>query len=199
MTMKQKFSRIAGFSLVEVIVALGIVAFAFVGLLGIIPSGLNTFRQSVDQARALNALNMVASAVRNSKFKKIESDDANYSFPQFFSDNATTTYHVRQADYSLRFYLLEDGTIRLKTDTTRPPKAVLYLLIDSPGTFGAAAGNNMVAGPLKINAFVVWPYRPGTANDDAPSLPTNRTDLAKFIGTRSFLDTVITHYPEPVK
>jgi hypothetical protein len=58
----------------------------------------------------------------------------------------------------------------------------------------------MVAGPLKINAFVVWPYRPGTgtANDGA-SLPTTRTALAARIGTRSFLDTVITHYPEPVK
>jgi uncharacterized protein (TIGR02598 family) len=201
MTMKQKIQYRAGFSLVEVIVAMGIVAFAFVGLLGIIPSGLSSFRQSVDQARALTALNMVASAARNSKFEKIESDDANYSFPQFFSDNATTTYHVRQADYSLRFYLLEDGTIRLKTDTTSPPKAVLYLLIDSPGTFGAPAGNNMVAGPLKINAFVVWPYRPGTgtANDDAPTLPTTRKALAERIGTRSFLDTVITHYPEPVK
>jgi type II secretory pathway pseudopilin PulG len=203
MTMNQKFSRIAGFSLVEVIVALGIVAFAFVGLLGIIPSGLSSFRQSVDQARALTALNMVASAVRNSKFDFIASGDANYSFPLFFSDSTTaatnpTKFFVRQPDYSLRFYLLEDGTISKSGATSA--KAVLYLLVDPPGTNGAPAGNNMVAGPLKINAFVVWPYRPGTgtANDGA-SLPTTRTALAARIGTRSFLDTVITHYPEPVK
>jgi type II secretory pathway pseudopilin PulG len=202
MTMNQKFSRIAGFSLVEVIVALGIVAFAFVGLLGIIPSGLSSFRQSVDQARALTALNMVASAVRNSKFDFIASGDANYSFPLFFSDSTTaatnpTKFFVRQPDYSLRFYLLEDGTIS-KSDATSA-KAVLYLLIDPPGTNSAPAGNNMAAGPLKINAFVVWPYRKSIDIDDPSTLPTTRTALAARIGTRSFLDTVITHYPEPVK
>jgi hypothetical protein len=70
------------------------------------------------------------------------------------------------------------------------------MLIDPPGTVGATSVNNMAAGPLKINAFVVWPYRPGT---DSGVTPTTRTALAARIGTRSFLDTVITHYPEPVK
>jgi hypothetical protein len=154
----------------------------------------------VDQARALTALNMVASAARNSKFDKIASGDANYSFPQLFSDSTTaatnpTIYHVRQADYSLRFYLLEDGTISKSGATSA--KAVLYLLIDPPGTNGAPTGNNMVAGPLKINAFVVWPYRPSL--DNPSTIPTTRTALAGRISTRSFLDTVITHYPEPVK
>ena len=211
MTMKQKFSRRAGFSLVEVIVALGIVAFAFVGLLGIIPSGLGSFRQSVDQARALNALNMVASAARNARplsdeeVRRINPDqvngdngDTNYAFPQFFSDNLAaeskpTIYHVGQGDYSLRFYILEDGTIRKSGNSSA--KAVLYALIDSPN--GTANKNNMVAGPLKINAFVVWPYR--ASLDDSASIPTTRRALAGRIGTRSFLDTVITHYPEPVK
>jgi hypothetical protein len=55
----------------------------------------------------------------------------------------------------------------------------------------------MVAGPLKINAFVVWPYRPSL--DNPSTIPTTRTALAGRISTRSFLDTVITHYPEPVQ
>jgi type II secretory pathway pseudopilin PulG len=200
--MNQKFSRIAGFSLVEVIVALGIVAFAFVGLLGIIPSGLSSFRQSVDQARALTALNMVASAVRNTRLDAVIYGDANYALPQFFSDSpdAATTdptkIYVGQPNWGARFFLLEDGTIRLKTQTTRPPKAVLYVIVDSPD--GATTNkNNMVAGPLKINAFVVWPYR--ASLDDSATIPTTRTALAGRIGTRSFLDTVITHYPEPLK
>lgn len=201
MTMKHKIHYRAGFSLVEVIVAMGVVAFAFVGLLGVIPSGLNSFRQSVDQARALAALNQVASAVRNSRFVEINSGDANYAFPQFFSDSATaesdpTKYYVRQPDWAARFYLLEDGTIRLKTANT-PAKAVLYLQVDPPGRNSDPAGNNMAAGPVEINAFVVWPYRPSL--DDPASIPTTRTALAARIGTRSFLDTVITHYPEPVK
>jgi uncharacterized protein (TIGR02598 family) len=200
MTMKLKIQPRSGFSLVEVIVALGIVAFAFVGLLGIIPSGLGSFRQSVDQARALTALNMVASAVRNSKFTVGTDDNADYAFPLFFSDSSTavsspTMYYVTQDNFSLRFYILEDGTIS-KTGSASA-KAVLYMVIDPPGTVGATSVNNMAAGPLKINAFVVWPYR--ALLDDSASIPTTRTGLAGRIGTRSFLDTVITHYPEPVK
>jgi hypothetical protein len=104
-------------------------------------------------------------------------------------------YYVTQDNFSLRFYILEDGTIS-KTGSASA-KAVLYMVIDPPGTVGATSVNNMAAGPLKINAFVVWPYR--ASLDDSASIPTTRTGLAGRIGTRSFLDTVITHYPEPVK
>lgn len=38
----------AGFSLVEVVLAVGVVAFAFVAILGLIPAGLSQFRQAMD-------------------------------------------------------------------------------------------------------------------------------------------------------
>ena len=40
--------RQAAFSLVEVTLAIGVVAFAFIGVFGLIPTGLNTFRQAID-------------------------------------------------------------------------------------------------------------------------------------------------------
>lgn len=39
---------IAGFSLVEVSLALGIIAFAFVGIFGLVPAGMNVFRESMN-------------------------------------------------------------------------------------------------------------------------------------------------------
>ena len=42
--------NIHAFSLVEVVLSIGIVAFAFVPLLGLIPSGLHSFRESMDTA-----------------------------------------------------------------------------------------------------------------------------------------------------
>ena len=36
------------FSLIEVVIALGIVSFAFIGMVGLIPVGLNDFRESMD-------------------------------------------------------------------------------------------------------------------------------------------------------
>lgn len=203
MTQQHRFK--AGFSLIEVIIAMGVIAFAFVGLLGVIPSGLNTLKQSVDQARAMSALNRVSSALRNARFDGIKSGDANYVFPLYFSDSASATdptkFYVRQDNWGARFYLLEDGTIREKNasnstaDKDNFPKAVLYFVVDSPDGSGTAV-NNMIAGPVKITAIVTWPYRPSL---DDPSAPTTRADLAKRIGSRSFLDSVIIHYPEPVK
>ena len=38
----------AGFSLVEVVLAVGVVAFAFVAILGLIPAGMTQFRQAID-------------------------------------------------------------------------------------------------------------------------------------------------------
>jgi uncharacterized protein (TIGR02598 family) len=42
--------RSLGFSLIEVAISLGIVAFAFVALLGVMPSGLSSFRTAIDSS-----------------------------------------------------------------------------------------------------------------------------------------------------
>ena len=43
----------SGFSLVEITLAIGIIAFAFVALFGLLPSGLGVFRQSIDAANEM--------------------------------------------------------------------------------------------------------------------------------------------------
>jgi type II secretory pathway pseudopilin PulG len=40
----------AGFSLVEVVLAVGVVAFAFVAIMGLLPAGLQQFRQAIDNS-----------------------------------------------------------------------------------------------------------------------------------------------------
>lgn len=44
--------RLFGFSLVEVVVALGVISFAIVAILGVIPTGLKTGRSAQDETRA---------------------------------------------------------------------------------------------------------------------------------------------------
>ena len=43
-------SHSAGFSLVEVVMAVGVAAFALVALLGLLPSGLKTFKSTMNTA-----------------------------------------------------------------------------------------------------------------------------------------------------
>ena len=40
--------RSGGFSLVEIVLAIGVVSFAFVSVLGLVPMGMNAFRSSID-------------------------------------------------------------------------------------------------------------------------------------------------------
>lgn len=49
----------AGFSLVEVTLAIGIVAFAFVALFGLVPTGLNVFRSAIDTSIGSTILQQV--------------------------------------------------------------------------------------------------------------------------------------------
>lgn len=70
-------SRLAaskGFSLVEVVMAIGIIAFAFVALFGLLPTGLKVFRESVDGANEtwiLQSLNSMAQVTEWSKLPKL--------------------------------------------------------------------------------------------------------------------------------
>jgi type II secretory pathway pseudopilin PulG len=50
---------LTGFSLVEVVLALGVAAFVLIALVGLVPTGLRTARESMEESRALNLLGEV--------------------------------------------------------------------------------------------------------------------------------------------
>jgi len=52
------------FSLVEVVMAIGIVSFALISVLGLIPVGLKSVKNATEQAAAANALNALADSLR---------------------------------------------------------------------------------------------------------------------------------------
>ena len=62
-----------GFSLVEVALALGIVAFAFVSLFGLLPVGLSTFRNAIDTTNESRIVQSFVSKVIATDFENLES------------------------------------------------------------------------------------------------------------------------------
>ena len=52
-----------GFSLIEVTLALGIIAFAMIPLVGLLSTGLNIQKQAIDQARAVQVQSSATSAI----------------------------------------------------------------------------------------------------------------------------------------
>jgi uncharacterized protein (TIGR02598 family) len=59
-------ANLRGFSLVEVTLALGIVAFAFITLFALLPTGLRLVRESSDEGVAVNILTALAADLKNS-------------------------------------------------------------------------------------------------------------------------------------
>jgi uncharacterized protein (TIGR02598 family) len=60
-----RFSRQSAFSLIEVVIALGIAAFALIAILASLPIGLMLNRDSSDELHASNLLTMLAADLRN--------------------------------------------------------------------------------------------------------------------------------------
>ena len=54
----------AAFSLVEVTIAVGIVSFCLIAVLGLLPTGLKAVKNANEQAAAANALNAIADTLR---------------------------------------------------------------------------------------------------------------------------------------
>jgi len=64
----------AGFSLVEVTIAIGIVSFAFVSVIGLIPTGLNTFHQAMDASVGTQIVQRVLNDLQQTDFTVLTQD-----------------------------------------------------------------------------------------------------------------------------
>ena len=62
----------AAFSLVEVTLAIGIIAFAFVALFGLLPTGMQTFRTSVDATNDITMMQDMNAMVQVTAWKKVD-------------------------------------------------------------------------------------------------------------------------------
>lgn len=68
---RHRRSHCCAFSLVEVTLALGIVTFGLVGVVGVLPTALASGRQSFDQNRAAAIANTIFASFRSQPFNKV--------------------------------------------------------------------------------------------------------------------------------
>lgn len=78
------------FSLVEVVLALGVVSFAFVGVLGLMPVGLKSFRTAMETNMQSLLSQRVAGEAQRSRFADLKAGDfSSLNFPQYFDDQGS--------------------------------------------------------------------------------------------------------------
>jgi uncharacterized protein (TIGR02598 family) len=83
---KGRFAARSGFTLVEVAMAIGIAAFAFVALLGLIPTGMSTFRGAVDTANEAWIAQNLHSMVQVTEWEEVDKLDHSQSQEIYYYD-----------------------------------------------------------------------------------------------------------------
>ncbi len=86
-----------GFSLVEVTLALGVVAFSLVSILGVLPVGLTNLRTAIDTSVETQIFNQVASEVALMSYTEI--DDYVQTSPLYYDDNGRRVDSGAAASY----------------------------------------------------------------------------------------------------
>lgn len=77
----------AAFSLIEVVLSLGIVSFAFVSLLGLLPVGYQTFRRAIETSAQARIIQNVVTEMEMARYSDVNASGyATAHFPQYFDD-----------------------------------------------------------------------------------------------------------------
>ena len=105
-----------GFSLVEVTMALGIISFGMVSVLGLIPVGLNTMRQAMDATVEEQIVRKISGEVLLTPYSQISSKII--SQPFYFDDQGTALKTSGKARFRAT---VADGTTAYPGSTATPP------------------------------------------------------------------------------
>ena len=125
--------RNAGFSLVEVVIALGVVGFAIVAILGVIPLGLKTSHSAQDQTRSAQIAQDILSSMAS---------QAQTNFPNVVINQTSTgfSYNINLSNKYQYDTLAADNEGRLiaassASDVLKYPYQVLVQVDPSPVGF----------------------------------------------------------------
>jgi len=109
----KRWVKIHGFSLIEVVTALGIVSFAVISILGLIPTGLNTLKDSNAETVRAQIVRSIAGSALTANFSTL---------------NATASFD-------------SDGQPILSSDETTYPRYTVNATTNAPSFPGSTSGN----------------------------------------------------------
>ena len=159
--MRKGSHRRAGFSLVEVALALGVAAFCLVAIFGLVPVGINSNKASIEETAATNILTSVVSDLRatpNPLPKSSTQKSSVFSIPiPFVGSTASAT--------PTTLYVGEDG--RCTDDDNKPLDQNSLLAryqLNVWMTVPAAAGTVMPRTATMARLLMTWPAKASILN-----------------------------------
>lgn len=150
--------------MVEVATALGIIAFALLAILALLPMGIKSNQISTEETRAVNILSAVAADLGNTHPSVNGGKSMLFGFALPYAINSAGRKVLNPGMTSPATVLDNSNSIGLdegenKVDiSTRPPfrASVIYTRIPEPGR----------PGPIQARLIVSWPGGAGASIDD---------------------------------
>jgi uncharacterized protein (TIGR02598 family) len=137
-------ARRRGFSLIEVVTALGIVAICVLTLMGLLAVGINSNKTTVNQSIAVNIAGAVAADLRATPL-------------------ITQSYSTSETRYSPRF------GFRLPANTSSNPNGIQSVYVSDEGTPLTAVNASLPAGTASYRVTVEGPSQPSVSNQRTAS------------------------------
>ena len=79
----------AAFSLIEIVLAIGVVSFAFVGVVGLLPAGMDVFRKSMNASVGVQIVQRVLTEAQQTDFNVLTGQDTQQPAPAYYEYMAT--------------------------------------------------------------------------------------------------------------
>lgn len=123
--------RAAGFSLVEVVLSIGIVAFAFVAIFGLLPAGLTTFRQAVDNSLGSQIVQRLVNEAQQTDYPTLIA--APTGPLRYFDDQGNEVTSIQDSIYTAEITVLAPTTLpNTSTPATQSLATVTVKLAHNP-------------------------------------------------------------------
>lgn len=118
-----------GFSLVEVVIAIGVIAFAFIPMMGMLPTGLNLSRQAIDTTVEAQIAQQLTAEVQQTDFSRLdELASASIASPSYFDDQGNKVTDPANAIYQATFAISTSTTLPDAVATQKLATVTLCLL-----------------------------------------------------------------------
>jgi uncharacterized protein (TIGR02598 family) len=94
--------RVAAFTLSEVALSIGILAFALTPILGLLPTGLRLFRDATQTAVQAQIVQRITAEAAQTEFSKLTSSGVREFAPRYFDDQGTEVETAGSALYHVK-------------------------------------------------------------------------------------------------
>lgn len=128
-------SHPAAFTLVEVVLAIGIIAFAFVGLMALIPVGLTNFRHALDNSIGSQIMQRLVDEAQQTDYATLV---ATPSTMRYFDDQGNEVSDIGSSIYTVEVSVVGSTTLpNTSTPATDSLATVTLKIADNPGHNGS--------------------------------------------------------------